>query len=363
MGDARHWGRIGMADLSDIEKPTIGVICGSDAIHKIVHDQDVQTGAHGNNDSGALLMRIEPGYRIRRIHLTPGYFRQPLRYNLKVDLFWNTVSDEEQNPRILSIAQKLIDGTGRPVVNPPSMIPKTSRVETARRLAGIDGVIAPKVLLLHNPTRERVGRLVETTGFRFPAIIRRTGTHAGDVVGVFPTLDSLEQIFGDRKTDYFMIEYVDVRHADRLYRKTRFFMIGDQIVTRQHIVADQWLIHGRSGRGIMSEREDLLAESRRMLVEGFEALPSSMQATIHRIRERMGLDYIGLDCCMIEDGRVVLFECNATMNFNPWIKNPKTAHNMAALPRALDALQRLVQARTDIGSAIGTSPIGSAMAV
>lgn len=345
-GTPEAGGRIGVADLSDIERPAIGVICGSDAIHQIVRDQDVKTGAHGNNDSGGLLMRVEPGYLIRRLHLTPGYFRQPLRYNLKLDLIWNTVSDEEQNPKVLAVAQKLIASTGLPVVNPPAMIPRTSRVETAKRLAGIDGVIAPKVLLLHNPTRERVGRLAESAGFRFPAIVRRTGTHAGEIVGIFPTLESLEPIFGDRKNDYFMIEYVDVRHSDGLYRKTRFFMIGDRVVTRQHIVSDQWLIHGRSGRGIMSQREDLLAESRTMLIDGFEALPSSLQATIHGIRERMGLDYIGLDCCLREDGRIVLFECNATMNFNPYFRNPAMQHNRAALPRYLDALQALVTARS-----------------
>src|SRR5262249_33099721 len=136
---------------------------------------------------------------------------------------------------------------------------------------------------------------------------------------------------------------------DGIYRKTRFFFVGDRIITRQHILHNDWLIHGRSARGFMTDRPEMLAESRAMLIDGFDALPGHTQAALHGIRQAIGLDYAGIDCCVDEAGRVVVFECNATMSFRPVFRNPATQHNRAALPRMLSALRRLIHAKTGLG--------------
>jgi glutathione synthase/RimK-type ligase-like ATP-grasp enzyme len=327
--------------------PTVGVICGGDAAKAIVWDYDPNTIVQGNNDTLAMLGLLEPHIVVRRVFLAPSYFRQPRRYDFrKFDLVWNSISDEVQNSKILAIAQKLATEAKLPIINPPVLIPRTSRAETAKRLAGIEGVVVPKVLVLRNPSRERVARQIDEAGFGFPAILRRTGTHNGEVIGLFDDLDSLETIFGDRKHEYNLIEFVDVRPGDGLYRKTRFFFVGDQVITRQHIVSDEWSVHGKSSRRIMSSRDDLLVESRAMLTDGFEALPEQVRTRVHAIRERMGLDYLGLDCCLLQSGDIVVFECNATMNFNPAFRNPAMQHNRASLPRYLEALRALVMARS-----------------
>ena len=339
-----------MADVNDYAVPTIGVLCGGDATTQIVWDYSVNTDTLGNNDSLPMLKFLQPAVRLQRMHLAPSYFRQQRRYLFReCDLLWNAISDEIQNPKTLAIAQKLIGESKLPVINPPALIPRTSRVETARRLQGIDGVRAPKVLVVRNPTLERVGRMVRDTGFVFPAIVRRTGTHNGEVVGVFDDLASLEPIYGDRKSEYNLIEYVDVRHQDGLYRKTRFFFVGDQVLIRQHVISDEWSVHASAARGAMSRREDLLEEGRDKLVNGFAALPAATQVAVHAVRERMGLDYFGLDCCLMEDGQVVIFECNATMNFNASFRNPVTQYARSSFPRLLTAMRRLIHAKTGKG--------------
>ena len=337
-----------MSDMARSSGTVIGVVCGSDDVRNVAWDYGTPTHSSGTNDSWAMLKLVQPGLTLHRIHLTPGYYRQHRRWSVgDYDLLWNTISDEDQNAKTLAVAQKFVSETKLPVINPPKLIPTTSRVEIARRLAGLDGVRVPKVLLLRNPTRERVGKMVEAADFKFPAIVRRTGTHNGVVVGLFPDLDSLEDIFGDRKNEYFLIEFVDVRRADGNNSKTRFFFIGDQIITRQHIIAKDWSIHGRSSSEMREPgNEHLLAESRAMLSDGFDALPEETRRRLHAIRERAGLDYCGLDCALMPDGEIVLFECNATMNFNPHLQKGRTAHNMLALPRVLDAMRGLIETRT-----------------
>lgn len=327
----------------------IGIICGCDIVRKIVFDRSVETGGVGNNDAVVMLKMLDPPVDIRRMHLTPGYFRQSQRWTLQyTDVLWNLISDVDQNPATLDVAEKVVNDAVVPVINPPNMIWRTRRHSIAQILGDLDNVHAPKVLLIKYPTLERVRRLVSESDFSFPAIVRKTGTHNGDVVGVFSSPEEMEQIYGDRKNEYYLIEFVDVRRDDGLYRKTRFFFVGDEVVTRQHIISEDWSVHGRSSRGIMQSDERLVAEGRTMLVDGFEALPDATRAAVHSIRQRVGLDYFGLDCCIMDDGRVVVFECNATMNFNPFFRNPATQHNRAALPRLLAAIRKMIADKTGI---------------
>ena len=324
---------------------TVNVIAGDDSVREVVFDGNIATRSSGNNDAWLLLTMLDPPALVKRLHITPGYFRQPRRWNPNDgDLIWNLITDPDQNPRTLEVCQKMLAGVRVPVVNPPALLHRTRRHEIPKVLAGIENVQAPKVLLLKYPSLERVRTLAAQSDFAFPAILRTTGSHNGEVLGVFNSVEDLAPIFGDRKTEYYLTEFVDVRGDDRLYRKTRFFFCGDQIITRQHVIADEWSVHGSSSRGVMQGNERLISEGRTMLVEGFESLPETVRQTVHAIRQRIGLDYCGLDCCLMPDGRVVVFECNATMSFKPHKgKNPATQHNQAAYPRMFKALDRLIR--------------------
>lgn len=328
--------------------PRLGVLTGSDGIRHMVTDTGERTGGAGVNDCIRMINMLDPPVDLRRMHITPSYFRGSRRYALgRCDLLWNAITDMDQNAETLQVAHKMLTGIKKPVINPPEFIPRTRRHEIPKVLADLDGVNAPKVLRIKYPTLERLKRLVADHDFKFPAIVRPAGTHSGRVVGLFNAVEDLEVIFGDRKTEYYMTEFVDVRRADGYFHKTRFYFVGDEIITRQHIIAQEWSIHGRSTRGVMASDENLQAESRAMLVDGFEALPAVTRAALHGIRQRVGLDYCGLDCAVLQDGSIVVFECNATMNFNPSFRNPATQHNRAALPRFLDALQKLILTKID----------------
>ncbi len=329
----------------------IGVLCGSDDNPSQLREAEIDVDVTGNCDALRLLRLLDPErFRISLCQISPNYLRQALRWNFgKLDLVWNIISDVDDNPATLAVARKLLPEGTAPVVNLPAQVVRTRRHEIAERLQGIEGVRVPKVLLLRNPTLERMRLLTREADFRFPAIVRRTGAHTGEVVGVFDSPEAVEGVYGDRRTEYYVTEYVDVRRPDGLYRKTRFFFIGEEAIVRQHIVHDDWNIHGGSSREFMGAHEALLEESRRMLVDGFDALPAATREAVQAVRRRIGLDYFGLDAYLDEDGGLVVFECNATMNFNPAFRNPKTQHNRAALPRAMGAIERLILTKTGAG--------------
>ena len=329
------------------ERPAVGLLVGSDAARGHAFDPSLATHSLGTSDVIALVNLLDrETFDFNRLHLTRHYFRKPVQWDLrKFAVLWNLISDPDQNPETLDVADRLTRGFAGGVINPPRLVGRTRRHEVWRTLAGVPDVHAPKVLRLKYPSLERLKAAADAEGFRFPAIVRRTGTHGGEVVGVFERPEDVEGVYGDRRSEYYVTEFIDVRRADGLYRKTRFFFIGEAVVVRQHIVHDDWSIHGRASRQFMVAREDLLEESRRMLLGGYEALSPVTQRALHAIRETIGLDYMGLDAYVRPDGALVVFEANATMNFNPAFRNPHTQHNRAALPRALDAIRTLLLAK------------------
>lgn len=334
------------ADGSD--KLKVGVLCGSDSLRLIHDDKEEPVVAAGNNDSWRFLSRLQPArFSWSRVHLTPNYFRQARRFDLRQDrVVWNVISDPDQNPRLLPVAERFLAEARVPVVNPPAQVLRTTRDQVAARLQGLPGVVAPKVLLLRHPTLERVRRQVDDAGFRFPAILRRTGTHNGSIVGVFERLEDIGQIFGDRRDEYFLIEFLDLRFPDGSFRKTRFFFIGDAVVPRHHVVSDSWNIHGRDARRFMTDKPELIEESAAVLHGGFAGLPAGFRESLKAIRPRVGLDYFGLDACMTWDGRLVVFEANATMSFH-FINHDAVhnTHNRAAFGPATEAVRELLLAK------------------
>jgi len=316
-----------------------------------------QWQAGGTNDTGQMLRMVGPAIQVSSMMITPAFLKQGRGWEPgKFDLVWNAISDPDQNPKCLSVFKAAFEDKGRPVVNRADKVAQTRRHIVPSKLAGKSGIVAPKTLLLRLPNAHRIKAAAIAADFSFPAILRRAGTHNGAVLGVYESVESLSGIFGDRKNTYFLTEFVDVRWADGLFRKTRCFFVGDKILTRHHVITNTWNVHGSNSRDIMPGREDLIQESRHVLIAGYEGLPDRVRASLEIVRETIGLDYCGIDFCMMENDDIVVFECNATMNFRPKFSNPITQHNKVSMPRLMSGLLGLASKSSGV-NATGLTPV------
>ncbi len=327
----------------------IGYLVGTDRDRDIVIDPKANTDLTGANDANRLLELCDREiFKWSRFHLPPSYFRKSGGWDVsRVDILWNMVTDADENRQVLEVVQKFTDQHRLPIIDPAKEILKTRRHHISDRLAGIDNVTMPRTLLIRNPNLDRVIRQTNEADFRWPGILRYSGTHNGQYIGVVKSPNDMARIFGDRRNEYYLTEFVDIRRDDGLYRKTRFFFIGEDVVVRQHLVSDEWNIHGRTSRGLMVSRDDLLDEGRAMLEGQFEALNPITQVALHEIRRRIGLEYFGLDAYVDPDGKLVIFEANATMNFKPDFNNQATQYNRAAVAPAVAALTKLLYAKVE----------------
>jgi hypothetical protein len=228
---------------------------------------------------------------------------------------FNGVTNPDTNPKVLTAMAKVLKPFKGRVINHPAAVLKSGRDAVARRLRGISGLYAPTAVRFTGGSRKGIEAAIEKAGVTFPAILRAAGAHLGAATLLVHRMEDLPDLKPAR--DYYLISFVDYRSPDGLYRKTRFFFLGDEVVIRDQFISEHWNVQPAARRGFMATRPDLIEEERRLIAAGFDAFPPAVPAILDAVRSRVGLDFFGLDCGFLRDGTLVLFEANASMNFSP----------------------------------------------
>jgi hypothetical protein len=232
----------------------------------------------------------------------------------------NLVSDADTCPITLQALSLLLRGYGGRVINRPEAVLRSSRDQVANALSGVPGLMVPKVVRFRGGAGDDA--LEAVAGLSFPIIVRQPGTHTGRTMVVVDD----EAAFLAAVTDageYFATEFVDYRSADGLYRKYRIWSFGGRQVFRHLATTNQWNVHVTPGNEFMYDRPDLIEEEVRLMERPEGAFPDEVHAIVATIGERLGLDYFGVDFAFLPDGRMVLFEANAAMNYFPMVPDPR----------------------------------------
>jgi glutathione synthase/RimK-type ligase-like ATP-grasp enzyme len=287
-----------------------------------------------------LYQLLGPDVPFHRLQMTPNYFRQARRPDLDgYDCYLNLITEPEENRKVLENLRKLLRGRSGRIVNRPEAVLQSTRDQVSRRLAGVPGAIVPKVARVRGGPA--ASRAIERAGLNFPLILRQAGTHTGNIVGKFESPAELAAALPD-SGECIATEFVDFASPDGLYRKFRVFCIGRQLIFRHMLVSAQWNVHAKDRDNFMQHRPNLIAEEAERFDLPVGGLPESMVTALHAIRERMGLDFFGVDFGIATDGRLILFEANATMNFIYFPNVPEFAYLKACIAPASRALRELV---------------------
>jgi hypothetical protein len=276
-----------------------------------------------------------------RLHVARNIFRQGRRADLKgYRTLLNMITEPEGNERVLENLRKLLRGVPGKIVNPPDAVLRSARDHVARRLAGTEGLIVPSVVRLRGGKPDVAVRALAKAGIEPPVIVRQTGTHGGRIVGCF---DAVEAALGalEPSREYLATQFVDFRSPDGLFRKYRVFFIGEQIILRHRLVSDDWNVHARARKEYMSIRPELIAEEQ-ALFEGGDPFPTKVRRVLEAVRDRLPLDYFGMDFGVTPSGQVVLFEANATMSFFPFSPDPDFAYLKQCFRPAQRAFRELL---------------------
>ena len=228
-----------------------------------------------------------------------------------IDVVVNLISDADQASAELPIAAALAAELGKPVVNDPGKIARTTRDAIAALLPGIEGCRVPKILRLDAGADVSAAALQAMLPFPFPLLARPAGTHGGDDFERCETIETLSDFLGQHGGDRYLIEYIDYASRDGYFRKYRFIFVDDEILPYHLAIGRDWKLHHDSTD--MGDHEWMQREEAAFLENPGAVFDAGHTAALREIRARIGLDYFGIDCGLDRDGRLVVFEVNASM--------------------------------------------------
>jgi tetratricopeptide (TPR) repeat protein len=257
------------------------------------------------------------------------------------DVVFNAIGDPDAAEPIAARVDQFLRQQTRRVLNPPDRIALTARHRARKLFAEIDGVEIPACVRVDAEQASESGVAAAVAGARLaaPWLIRPIGSHGGEGLKLIERLDDLAGFAASGPL--YLSAFHDFRSTDGLYRKYRVFFVDRRPYPYHLAIGSHWLLHYASA-GMVGHNERL-AEERRFLEDPEGALGTRAMDALRAIGRRMDLDFAGLDFSVTRDGRVLLFEANATMLVHPESPDGPLAHKQSHIDQILRAFWELVE--------------------
>jgi tetratricopeptide (TPR) repeat protein len=266
------------------------------------------------------------------------YDVEPLKQTAQVVV--NLISDADQGKELLPLAAALVDRLGKPTVNDPMMIQRTTRDAVADLLEGIPGCRIPKVLRQRAGTDLSIATLREALPFASSILVRPVGTHGGDDFEKIEDPLELEAFLARRpEADHYLTEYVDYRSTDGYFRKYRFIFVDGQVLPYHLAIGSEWKLHHDSTD--MAHQQWMQQEEEAFLKDPSTVFNSMHYQALRAIQQSIGLEFFGIDCGLDRLGNLVVFEVNASMLVHDHNENfPYKAPFVLRIKLAFDEMLR-----------------------
>ena len=279
----------------------------------------------------------------------PSYDYNPALLRARCDVVFNLISDVDLGGELLDHVRALIEKIGKPVINHPDRIRPTDRASIARMLQGPGHVVVPTTLRY---PRSALATAEGVAGIELdpPLLLRPAGSHGGEEMDLVTERGQIAPLVAASRHDaFYLTRFVDYRSSDGFFRKYRLIFIGDEILPYHLAIADSWKVHYY--RTEMVRHAWMRREEEDFLNDAAAAFEPRNLAALRAIRDAVALDFFGIDCGIDRDGRLVMFEVNASMLVHANDPEAVFAYKrapVARIKRAFDTMltRAAVQART-----------------
>lgn len=223
------------------------------------------------------------------------------------DVLFVAIGESDANQPTLVQLQDVLPEWPRPVLNMPDRIAQLSRDRVCQILEDTDGVSMPPTLRLSRLALAHLDNSAE-----FPLIVRPVDSHAGQGLEKLDApADLANYLDAMPQQEFFLSRFIDYRSDDGLFRKYRIVLISGKPYLAHLAISDHWMIHYLNA-GMEQNPEKRREES--LTMSGFgQGFARKHHAALQSIHQRMGLDYIGLDCAETRDGKLLVFEADTSM--------------------------------------------------
>lgn len=240
------------------------------------------------------------------------------------DLVMCAIGETTQNRALLRELVDPLRAWHTPVLNRPEHVLKTSRDGLHAALRDAPGIVSPALTrtnrsVLDDLARGAVGLADLLPDAAFPILVRPVDSNAGEGLGKIDAPAELKTYLASVSgEDFFVSRFVDYHGVDGLYRKYRVVLMRDKAYLAHLGISRHWMVHYLNAD--MADNAANRAEESRAM-ENFEQTFCARHLPAFRaFHERIGLDYLVMDCGETSDGKLLVFEadtCGVVHDMDP----------------------------------------------
>lgn len=218
------------------------------------------------------------------------------------DVAFVAVGEADHSQALLRALIDLARVWPRPLLNAPECILRLSRNESSALLADAPGVAMP---MARRVKREDLAQA------ELPVIVRPIDSHAGKGLVKAETSHDLEQYLATQpEPEFYVTPFVDYRSADGQFRKYRVVLIDGQPYASHMALSDHWMVHYLNGG--MTESLAKREEEARFMARFDQDFAQRHRVALQSIHERLGLEYLVMDCAETREGQLLIFEVDSS---------------------------------------------------
>lgn len=258
------------------------------------------------------------------------------------DVVFNAMGDGDVTGPTLLPVTRFAQVCGKPFLNQPHAVARTARHLMPGLLQGIAGVMTPSL----QRVAEDEPLAIDKIGL--PALVRPVSTHGGESLTLVESVDALQTAVASLPGAVYVSDFHDFRLADGYYRKYRIIFVDRQPYPYHLAISDHWLVHYATANMLSAPWK--LEEERRFLEDPASVFGEAGMVAIRAIGMALDLDYAGMDFTLLADGRLLVFEANATMLVHPEESVAAFKFKNPYIQRIFDAVELLLQRVTGGGT-------------
>jgi tetratricopeptide (TPR) repeat protein len=251
------------------------------------------------------------------------------------DVVFNAIGDADVTDATARPVAEFARRSEKPVLNRPQAVAATARHLIPALLGSVEGVRIPPIWRVETKSGWHAN-----PDFCFPMLARPLASHGGQGMVLVESREALSGLQFDNIGDVYLSAYEDYRSSDGYFRKYRMIFVDREPYPYHLAISKLWMVHYVTAD--MQDHAWKLEEERRFLADPASVLGERGMAAIESIGKRLDLDYGGVDFSILPDGRVLVFEANATMLVHPEKETGPLAFKNPFVQRIFDAFEALL---------------------
>jgi hypothetical protein len=259
------------------------------------------------------------------------------------DAVFVAIGESDKARPHLAAVGRLLDEAGEPVLNRPERIARLARVPLAETFAAARQT---RVVSTTRIARERYA----ADGFPYPHIVRPVDSHGGHgLQRIDDDAQRVAYLATQPAGHLYVAPFVDYRSADGLFRKYRIVFVDGEPFPCHLAISPHWMVHYYNSP--MAEHAWMRDEEHAFMADLDSVFAGDLAAALRETAQLLALDYVGIDCAIDRDGKLLVFEADNALIVHLLDDPVIYAYKHRYVPRIYAALDALVRRRIARGMA------------